>query len=491
MPALMRTTLLEQYERELRDFYGTVPHARRTRLHFLGNDRTYLLRVCPNVPEYRLKVVIEYSMSVDCAFIACFLLATHVRTDEVHTRILEILLRVTGALPTPLLLKRTNEAQKMRDALTNPYKWFHAKNFRDLMVQQVTQKFQPAMAKIRAAEFGPVITVERFECEICCGEKPKKKAVYCTVEEEESEEEEEEQDEQEAQDTQEDDEDEDEPVVGEGEEDDTVTADEISAHGEQEDEEKGHKFCRECVKGYVEAAIDDAVSVSKDASGLQCMMNGCNGTIKYPVLRKCIPKRDKQTRRRLWNLLTKHALMESGIQLEECIYCTYAQEFEQTPDVNKVFECLKCYARFCRVCKVKWSTHMGQKCDEVKASALTKEDRVRLELEEALANLFVRKCGHCGKLFQKIDGCNKMTCSCGKFTCYVCNHLIAGYDHFCNHPTEPGAKNCPTGCGRCMLWADADKERLEMGNAVLERFKGRLADDVLKVYADGLGEFKQ
>jgi len=46
-----------------------------------------------------------------------------------------------------------------------------------------------------------------------------------------------------------------------------------------------------------------------------------------------------------------------------------------------------------------------------------------------------KACPNCKFIIQKIDGCNKMTCSrCGIYFCWMCVNQIQGYDHFRESP---------------------------------------------------------
>ena len=36
----------------------------------------------------------------------------------------------------------------------------------------------------------------------------------------------------------------------------------------------------------------------------------------------------------------------------------------------------------------------------------------------------VRECPDCKKRFYKTEGCNKMTCSCGTLSCYICRQKV-------------------------------------------------------------------
>nr|XP_019967130.1 PREDICTED: E3 ubiquitin-protein ligase RNF216-like [Paralichthys olivaceus] len=72
----------------------------------------------------------------------------------------------------------------------------------------------------------------------------------------------------------------------------------------------------------------------------------------------------------------------------------------------------------------------------------------------------VRKCVKCGTGLVKSEGCNRMSCRCGSFMCYLCREPITGYNHFCQHARSPGAP-CRH-CRKCSLWTDPtqDDERI-------------------------------
>ena len=72
-----------------------------------------------------------------------------------------------------------------------------------------------------------------------------------------------------------------------------------------------------------------------------------------------------------------------------------------------------------------------------------------------MAQAKIRKCPKCSTSFVKSDGCNKMTCRCGTYMCYICRQQLTGnyYAHFCQTPLCDH-KNC----NRCLLYTNAEQD---------------------------------
>ena len=75
-----------------------------------------------------------------------------------------------------------------------------------------------------------------------------------------------------------------------------------------------------------------------------------------------------------------------------------------------------------------------------------------------MTEALLRGCTKCKAKFFKEEGCNKMTCSCGAKSCYVCRKDITkeGYNHFCQ------AAHCQhKSCGKCVLFPKESQAKLD------------------------------
>ena len=207
----------------------------------------------------------------------------------------------------------------------------------------------------------------------------------------------------------------------------------------------GHLFCASCLMNYAKEA-----AFGQGKTTLVCMSDGCEGTFPMSQLKKALPAKilEKYEDRVQEESLTL-AQMDDFVQ---CPYCDFAAIL---PQEEKVFKCQNpsCAKETCRYCKEEWSDHFGLKCTEVEKSA---QKDVRLSYEERMTMAKIRKCPKCGCEFTKSDGCNKMTCRCGATMCYVCRKPNIHYNHFCQHPKDPG-KPC-TKCKSCSLWSDPSED---------------------------------
>uniref|UniRef100_A0A672HTP1 RING-type domain-containing protein n=1 Tax=Salarias fasciatus TaxID=181472 RepID=A0A672HTP1_SALFA len=211
----------------------------------------------------------------------------------------------------------------------------------------------------------------------------------------------------------------------------------------------GHLFCKECLVKYAQEAV-----FGSGKSELSCMEGGC--LCSYPVceLEKVLPE----------NILCKYYER----QAEEAVAATCADELVRCPFCNfpalldkdmSLFSCPnpRCRKESCRKCHVQWKLHVGKTCEQV----LERDEiRMRVLFEERMTAARVRKCVKCATGLVKSEGCNRMSCRCGSYMCYLCREPITGYNHFCQHARSPGAP-CRH-CRKCSLWTDPtqDDERI-------------------------------
>ena len=208
---------------------------------------------------------------------------------------------------------------------------------------------------------------------------------------------------------------------------------------------EGHLFCASCLMNYAKEA-----AFGQGKAALTCMSDGCDGTFPFSQLKKALPT----------NILEKYEdrVQEESLllaQMDDFVRCPSCDFAAILPPEEKVFKCQNpsCAKETCRYCKEEWSEHFGLKCTEVEKSA---QKDVRISYEEKMTMAKIRKCSKCGCEFTKSDGCNKMTCRCGTTMCYVCRKPNISYNHFCQHPKDPG-KSC-TKCTSCSLWSDPSED---------------------------------
>jgi len=226
----------------------------------------------------------------------------------------------------------------------------------------------------------------------------------------------------------------------------------------------GHLFCKTCLQKHTEQRVFGLGNLgvkngsthnnnSKNASKaleILCMhSSGCTSGFHEGQLRKALSEK----------VLKKYDEMQYAAVIEQanttgdisrCPKCNFIAFAEKAV---KTFHCPQCSFKSCRECGEE--AHPGIKCDEVESKT---ETDGRKNVEEAMTQALVRTCPRpfCRKKFLKTDGCNKMTCACGAFVCYVCRQEIpknVAYAHFCQTP------HCNhKSCGKCALYADLEKE---------------------------------
>ncbi|GAA5986247.1 hypothetical protein JCM10908_006472 [Rhodotorula pacifica] len=217
---------------------------------------------------------------------------------------------------------------------------------------------------------------------------------------------------------------------------------------------EGCQFCPDCVRGNA----DNEIGLRKYV--LKCMSTDvCPATFPESELVKCLPRK---TLGALHKIKQEKEVDEAEIEgLAKCPFCPFAMIIDN-PD-ERLFLCRRpdCRIVSCRDCGKR--DHLPKTCAEMTDSEL-KLKSVH-HVEEAMTEALIRRCPKpgCGEPYVKETGtCNKVRCSnCGTLSCYICNKIIEGYQHFKN----PGT-NLPIGLkvdpnATCALWDDTDTRNFQ------------------------------
>ncbi|GAA5859456.1 hypothetical protein JCM8547_006832 [Rhodosporidiobolus lusitaniae] len=214
---------------------------------------------------------------------------------------------------------------------------------------------------------------------------------------------------------------------------------------------EGCEFCKDCARMNAESQVGMRKYV------LPCMStSGCKSTFSEREAERFLPRK---TLNALHKIKQEKELGEAGIEgLEMCPFCPFCCIIEN-PD-ERLFYCQRddCKIVSCRQCKKK--DHLPKTCAEVDDNA--KISTVH-KVEEAMSEALIRRCPKpgCGEPYVKENGtCNKIICSsCRTLSCYICNQIITGYQHFAN-----AGSNAPGGSEKgatCDLWDDTSARNFQ------------------------------
>ncbi|GAA5837490.1 hypothetical protein JCM11251_002121 [Rhodosporidiobolus azoricus] len=233
----------------------------------------------------------------------------------------------------------------------------------------------------------------------------------------------------------------------------------------------GCSFCKDCARMNAESQIGMRKYI------LPCMdTSGCTATFSEREAERFL---SKKTIAALHKIRQEKEVDGAGIEgLEQCPFCPFAYIIEN-PD-ERLFHCQR------DDCRIK--DHLPKTCKEVDEDAIgSAVNRVA----EAMSAALIRRCPKegCGEPYIKDNGtCNKIVCSsCRTISCYICNQVIKGYEHFTN-----AGSNAPNGSeagATCVLWDDSDArnyQEVEAARIAAEeaaRKENAGADDHLKKLA--------
>ncbi|KAK6352753.1 hypothetical protein TWF696_004755 [Orbilia brochopaga] len=202
----------------------------------------------------------------------------------------------------------------------------------------------------------------------------------------------------------------------------------------------GHLFCLDCGKRNAETEI------GQQKYKLLCMdTSGCRKEFPIQEIKRFCDEKMLETLERLEQ---RDSLREAGIDdLAECPFCDFAAILPPV-EHDREFRCHNpdCMKVSCRLCDKE--THIPLTCEE---KAKEESSSLRRNVEEAMTEALLRKCGKCGLPYVKESGCNKIVCTrCSATNCYLCSKVIKDYKHF-NDPNRGGK------AGNCLLFDNTDE----------------------------------
>jgi len=204
----------------------------------------------------------------------------------------------------------------------------------------------------------------------------------------------------------------------------------------------GHLFCKTCLQKHTEQRVfgvgnfgvkpsaTHGVNGNHTSKALEilCMASDCSCGFQEGQLRSALSEKVMKK----YDELQYAAVIESANMgdISKCPKCSFIAVADKSlPPL--LFHCPQCNFKSCKDCGEEY--HPNIRCDQVETK---NETDGRKTVEEAMTSAMVRTCPRpmCRRKFLKNDGCNKMTCSCGCFICYVCRKEIpknVAYKHFC------------------------------------------------------------
>ncbi|XP_053145935.1 E3 ubiquitin-protein ligase RNF14 [Hemicordylus capensis] len=213
-----------------------------------------------------------------------------------------------------------------------------------------------------------------------------------------------------------------------------------------------HVYCKACLKDYFEVQIRDGQVHCLNCPEPKCSCVATPGQVKELVEEQLFARYDR-------------LLLQSSLDLmADVVYCP--RPCCQTPVMQEpscsMGICPKCSYAFCTLCKM---TYHGvspckvtaEKLVDLRNEYLEADETTKKFLEQRYGKRVIQKaleemeskewleknsksCPCCGTPIEKLDGCNKMTCTgCMQYFCWLCMGSLSRanpYRHF-NDPASP------------------------------------------------------
>ena len=164
-----------------------------------------------------------------------------------------------------------------------------------------------------------------------------------------------------------------------------------------------HFFHKKCLQEYFITRINEK------SFPIVCAMDGCGSLILESQIIEAL---DQIYKDKFYSFSLKH-FIETHKNEVFCCPTPNCEYFSFQDKEKKSFYCKKCAKAFCVECQGEW--HDGMTCEEVKA-----EDENLKKFNEYVTVKGCQKCPSCQYFIEKNEGCDHMTCRCGKEFCYSC-----------------------------------------------------------------------
>ena len=205
----------------------------------------------------------------------------------------------------------------------------------------------------------------------------------------------------------------------------------------------GHVYCCECMAGYFKVQIEDGAVRALVCPSDKCESQALQSQVQHLVSPDLFAKYDR-------------FLLQSSLDgMSDVMYCPRpsCQSAVVLDKESSMGVCASCSLAFCAFCKRAyhgvspcripsedfkklWGQYL-EASDEEKHLLEQRYGKRQLKrmFEEMVSEEWLssnsKPCPSCGSHIQKIDGCNKMTCTkCRSYFCWICMHLLFRSDPY-------------------------------------------------------------
>lgn len=179
-----------------------------------------------------------------------------------------------------------------------------------------------------------------------------------------------------------------------------------------------HKFCKDCIRDYLESEIKD-----RKVLDMKCPGSDCSRRITQLEIDSLLGRSE------VYGKYEQFTLEECLTQDPNFVYCP-------TPNCGNgmviadglKITCGNCKTSFCAKCKKEY--HEGKTCEE--SGPKTNEERqTNKKIEKLIRKNKAKYCLGCKNLVLKNKGCNHMTCKCGFEFCWRCYEVYSKRHNKC------------------------------------------------------------